>query len=390
MMRTATVWFTLAGLLAATSASAQAPETLPRPELNPARSALSNGERHLPPPEKKPNIPGLRPSADKIDPRITAAHAKCAELLKNAVLDYQPLPPIRGRACGAIAPILVKSIGVEPAVVISPPATMNCTLAAALYAWLENTVQPAAAVLGSSVVKIRNALSYECRRRYGGTNTKISEHALANALDISEFVFSSGQRVTVLKGWPLGAGKATLPLAPTLPLPNPRRIVAASATQDAAASSETTGAIVAVPSARSMGNTIVALTKVKTDPFARPKPPPVARTPQSPFTQSSSIHRSEWRKTGASNLFSPLPSPGAKLSELDTKWNVKDQETKTEPSAQPLTRKLEPQEVGAFVRSIHADACKDFETVLGPRANAAHRDHFHLDMKKRRYVKICE
>ena len=388
MMRTATVWFTLAGLLTATSASAQAPETPPRPELNPARSGLSNGERHLPPPEKKPNIPGQRPSADKIDPRIIAAHARCAELLKNTVLDYQPLPPIRGRACGAIAPILVKSIGAEPAVVISPPATMNCTLAAALYAWLENTVQPAAAALGSSVVTIRNALSYECRRRYGGTNTKISEHALANALDISEFVFSSGQRVTVLKGWPLGAGKGALPLAPTLPLPNPQRIIAASATQDTAASSEMTGAV-AVPSVRSMGSAIVVATKVKAAPFATPTSR-VTRPPQSPLPQSSSIDYSGWRKMAASNFFSPLPSPGKERSAPETSRTLAERQSQTEQAAEPAPRTLEPQEMGMFVRSIHADACKTFETVLGPRANAAHRDHFHLDMKKRRYVKICE
>ena len=383
MMRTATLWFTLAGLLTANSASAQAPETPPRPELNPARSVPSNSELHPSPPK------GQQPSADEIDPRIAAAHAKCAELLKHAVLDYQPLPPIRGRACGATAPILVKSMGSDPAVVISPPATMNCTLAAALYAWLENTVQPAAAVLGSSVVKIRNALSYECRRRYGGTNTKISEHALANALDISEFVFSSGQRVSVLKGWPLGAGIAKLPLAPTLPLPNPRRVATAPAPQDAAASSEMTGAIVTAASDPSMGSAIVAVIKVKTDPFAGLRPP--AQPPRSPLPQSSPLHRTEVRATAWSvPFFSPLPVPSAELSVLSTSRNVKDQETKAEPSAQPLTRKLEPQEVGAFVRSIHTDACKVFETVLGPRANAAHRDHFHVDMKKRRYVKICE
>ena len=213
----AILWATAAGLLA-TSASAQAPETPPRPDLNPGRSVPSKSELHAPPPEKKPNISREQPRADKVDPQIAAARAKCDKLLGDAVLDYQPLPPIRGRACGATAPILVKSIGVNPAVVISPPATMNCTLAAALYVWLENTVKPAATALGSSVVKLRNALSYECRRRYGRTNTKISEHASANALDISEFVFSSGQRVTVLKGWPLGAGKVMVPLAPSLPV----------------------------------------------------------------------------------------------------------------------------------------------------------------------------
>ena len=39
---------------------------------------------------------------------------------------------------------------------------------------------------------------------------------------------------------------------------------------------------------------------------------------------------------------------------------------------------------GEFVRKVHDDACNIFGTVLGPEANDAHKDHFHLDMKKRR------
>ena len=36
-----------------------------------------------------------------------------------------------------------------------------------------------------------------------------------------------------------------------------------------------------------------------------------------------------------------------------------------------------------FVVKVHETACSIFGTVLGPRANKAHRDHFHLDMKQR-------
>jgi hypothetical protein len=36
------------------------------------------------------------------------------------------------------------------------------------------------------------------------------------------------------------------------------------------------------------------------------------------------------------------------------------------------------------VTFLHEDACRRFGTVLGPDANAAHKNHFHLDMKKRR------
>ena len=42
-----------------------------------------------------------------------------------------------------------------------------------------------------------------------------------------------------------------------------------------------------------------------------------------------------------------------------------------------------------FLRVVQDSACKRFGTVLGPNANAAHKDHFHLDMKERRKP-FCE
>ena len=38
----------------------------------------------------------------------------------------------------------------------------------------------------------------------------------------------------------------------------------------------------------------------------------------------------------------------------------------------------------AFLRTVHDAACADFRTVLGPNADAAHRDHLHLDLQNRR------
>jgi hypothetical protein len=43
-----------------------------------------------------------------------------------------------------------------------------------------------------------------------------------------------------------------------------------------------------------------------------------------------------------------------------------------------------------FVTKIHDDACGIFGTVLGPEANDAHKDHFHLDMKARSRRAYCE
>ena len=36
----------------------------------------------------------------------------------------------------------------------------------------------------------------------------------------------------------------------------------------------------------------------------------------------------------------------------------------------------------SFLRAVHAGACREFTTILGPEADAFHRDHFHLDLAR--------
>lgn len=43
----------------------------------------------------------------------------------------------------------------------------------------------------------------------------------------------------------------------------------------------------------------------------------------------------------------------------------------------------------AFLKRLHSGACTVFGTVLGPEANEAHRDHFHLDAKERKRHGVC-
>jgi hypothetical protein len=47
-------------------------------------------------------------------------------------------------------------------------------------------------------------------------------------------------------------------------------------------------------------------------------------------------------------------------------------------------------ERGQFLRDVHDGGCKIFGTVLGPEANEAHKNHFHVDMAKRRRTAYCE
>lgn len=377
--------------------AASALEEPPRPDPNPLRSQSLKSDGHPAPlPQRKPQGSNEKFKSENVAPRIAAARAKCEKLLEGAVLDYQYLSPVRAGACGAQTPILVKSIGADPPVVISPPATMNCTLAAALSVWLEDVVQPAAKTLGTSVVRMRNASSYKCRRRYGAANTRISEHAFANALDISEFVLASRQRIRVLGNWPYGARTAALPLAPTLPLPNPRRVAAMLALQDAAISHERTGTNAPVLVERSIGSKILAVSKASANQAFKPTLPPVAQPASSNLLQVSAtpsvamLARTSIASLESNFPISPLPWRGATPSTskgAHSEAGKADTETPIEPAP---PRMLQRDEAATFLHVIHADACKIFETVLGPNANAAHKDHFHFDMKKRRYVKICK
>ena len=36
----------------------------------------------------------------------------------------------------------------------------------------------------------------------------------------------------------------------------------------------------------------------------------------------------------------------------------------------------------SFLRAVHAGACREFYTVLGPNADAFHHDHFHVDLAR--------
>jgi hypothetical protein len=44
-----------------------------------------------------------------------------------------------------------------------------------------------------------------------------------------------------------------------------------------------------------------------------------------------------------------------------------------------------------FLSIIRAHACEHFTTVLGPGSDAAHADHFHLDLRERkRGARLCQ
>lgn len=79
----------------------------------------------------------------------------------------------------------------------------RCNIAARLYMWERNVVQPEALRLfGEPVLEISHFGSYSCRTIRG--SRYMSEHSTGNAFDISGFKLRSGKVVSVLKDWKAG------------------------------------------------------------------------------------------------------------------------------------------------------------------------------------------
>lgn len=114
----------------------------------------------------------------------------------------RPAGRIRGPGiCGADKPFTVTALQ-EGTVGFSTQATMSCPAVREANAWLSETVQPMAmAAYGQPVTELAIAASYSCRGRNGASKGPLSEHAFANALDISAFRLADGREVKVEDGW---------------------------------------------------------------------------------------------------------------------------------------------------------------------------------------------
>lgn len=83
---------------------------------------------------------------------------------------------------------------------------MRCAIAARLYAWDRHVLQPAARKhLGTGVKEILHFGSYNCRPMRGGS--RMSEHATANAFDISGFKLADGREISLKRDWNGAADK---------------------------------------------------------------------------------------------------------------------------------------------------------------------------------------
>ena len=377
--------------------AAEAPKTPATAEPAPAAKGEAD-KKGEPVPEGKSEADAKKDAAPDPDAwtaaEIEAAKARCDKILAHIDAVTVPEPPMKKGDCGAAAPVRLMSIGKKPEIVIHPPAVVTCELAEALHDWMQDNVQPLARKhLGAEVVRIENISDYSCRNALGRKTTRLSEHGRANALDIRRFVTAKGQAADLTDDW----GITQRELA---------EIAAAKAAAEKAAAERAAADAAAQKALQAQkhadtksADTKAAEAKSKSAAAADKSKPPANPPPVASGSQVGMPAAGIARGTivdGVPKVKVTLPGAGTGKSDL-SRNSLGGPKVKTAAKgggpipAPAVTAASGPQSPKQkFLHEAHVAACRIFGTVLGPEANAAHRNHFHVDMAERRYRNFCE
>jgi hypothetical protein len=128
--------------------------------------------------------------------RLAGEEERCRALLAGSALAFAPIPDrSEGEFCGYSGAVAISG---GTTAFAGAPVRASCPLAAALYLWDRDVVRAAAERrFGTSVRLIDHAGTYACRRVYGRTVGSASQHARANAIDITGFRLAKGVVVRV-------------------------------------------------------------------------------------------------------------------------------------------------------------------------------------------------
>jgi hypothetical protein len=148
-------------------------------------------------------LPRARPIDITVDqsstPRTEAVVSPCQSRLAE-VAAFAPLPPITGPgACTATDVVALDAVLLPDGrrVIVSPTATLRCPMAEAVTRWVRDDVAPTIAAIGKSLSGVETLDSFDCRRRNGIADAKISEHGHANALDVRAFKLGNGAAIVL-------------------------------------------------------------------------------------------------------------------------------------------------------------------------------------------------
>ena len=174
---------------ASTEASAKVPLPRPRPAEAPAAADAPAEDKEA------DRAVSSQPEAAK-PPELSA----CRQALTESIAIAPSIPPIKGPGgCGGEDLVRLEAVVLSPTqrVAVKPAAILRCTMAAAIADWIRADIAPLAASLGTTISELDNFDSFECRGRNRVKGAKLSEHGLANALDVRGLKFANGDTLSL-------------------------------------------------------------------------------------------------------------------------------------------------------------------------------------------------
>jgi hypothetical protein len=146
-------------------------------------------ERHAPPRAETPA------RSERNSPETLQCHIDLA----RERIGFRALPDQRfAGGCSALGAVQLLDIGTP----VTNLRAMTCPLARQFARWAREAVQTAAdRWLGTNVARIETFGTYGCRTVNSQPGARLSEHAFANAVDVSGFQLGDGRRITVQHDW---------------------------------------------------------------------------------------------------------------------------------------------------------------------------------------------
>ncbi len=383
-----------------------------RPGAKARRSAPRNAKSTATTKGKKGNYhyqPSASPNAkDWPNAEVQIARARCRYVLSRIKAEVEEVAPIKDGACGDPAPVRLISVGSRPRVTLDPPALLNCDMVESLHDWLQKDLQPAARrLLKSPITKIETMSSYSCRNVYGRKNASLSQHGLANAMDIRGFVTAKNKRTRLAANW-----------GPTARDIRATKLAAERKRQQRLEKARALAAVETAPSGKAGQLAATHQLADGTEDNRRLAQNDHLAASAGERTSTAGLAAAPIRPSlldGVSALMSnglanALPGISGKpslsvapnrlggpvLSQAgDAVKATRDEANNAEPSwpvvlastRAKISRTQTPQ--ARFLRLAHQSGCKRFGTILGPEANHTHRNHFHIDLARRKLGSYC-
>ncbi len=184
-------------MTAVASAKTDVPLPRPRPAQAPKAEAAPPADQAGPADRQSDDAkPDTQAQTEDKPPEPSA----CRQALTETIAVAPSIPAIKGPgACGGDDLVRLEAIVTSDnqRVAVKPAAVLRCEMATAIAEWIRSAMEPLAAELGTKLSELDNFDSYECRGRNRVKGARLSEHGLANALDVRGIKLANGSAISL-------------------------------------------------------------------------------------------------------------------------------------------------------------------------------------------------